>query len=142
MVNLERDLGDHQRSIFEQQVIGLQDAACLGVLHGNQGKIDRLVGDAMERVPQGAKRLGGRRWKGGVQGLLGVGARFPLIADRDLARDPETLIESLQPRPRLIQGQPRMAADPDGLAEFVIPQPVGVPDRPGLLDLAEEAIEV
>src|SRR5207247_9283783 len=70
------------------------------------------------------------------------GARFPLIADRDLARDPETLIESLQPRPRLIQGQPRMAADPDGLAEFVIPQPVGVPDRPGLLDLAEEAIEV
>jgi len=57
----------------------------------------------MERVPQGAKGLRRRRWKGGVQGLLRVGARFPLIADRDLARDLETLIESLQPRPRLIE---------------------------------------
>jgi len=57
----------------------------------------------MERVPQRAKGLRRRRWKGGVQGLLRVGARFPLIADRDLARDLETLIESLQPRPRLIE---------------------------------------
>src|SRR5438270_647955 len=35
-----------------------------------------------------------------------------------------------------------MAADPDGRAKFVIPQPVGVPDRPGLLDLTEELIEI
>src|SRR2546421_11835003 len=96
----------------------------------------------MERVPQGAKGLRHRRWKGGVQGLLRVGARFPLIADRDLARDLETLIESLQPRPRLIEWQARMAANPDGLAKFVVPQPVSIPDRPGLLDLGEELIEV
>ena len=57
----------------------------------------------MKRVPQGAKGLRRRRWKGGVQGLLRVGAWFPLIADRDLARDLETLIESLQPQPRLIE---------------------------------------
>src|SRR5438094_6529672 len=141
VVNLQRHLSDHQGSVFEEQVIGLQDAAGLGVFHWNQGKIDRLVGDAMERVPQGAKGLRRRRWKGGVQGLLRVGARFPLIANGDLARDLETLIQNLQPRPRLIERQPRMATDPDGLAEFVIPQPVGVPDRPGLLDLAEELIE-
>src|SRR5205807_9330138 len=96
----------------------------------------------MERMPQGAKRLGRRHWKGGVQGLLRVRARFPLVADRDLARDLETLIETLQPRPRLIQGQPRLACDPDGLAEFIIPQPIGVPERAGLLDVAEELLEV
>jgi hypothetical protein len=41
----------------------------------------------MKRVAQCSKRPRPRRGKSGMERLLGVGARFPLVADRDLAGD-------------------------------------------------------
>ena len=38
-------------------------------------------------MAQGSKGLRRRPGEGGVQRLLRVGARFPLVADRQLARD-------------------------------------------------------
>ena len=87
MVDLERDLRHHQCPVLEQQVIGLQHTAGLRILYRDEAEVDRLVGHPMEGVAQRPKRARRRRGKGGVQSLLGVGARFPLIADRDLAGD-------------------------------------------------------
>jgi len=91
MIDLQGHLANHQRPIFEQQVIGLEDAAGLRVFNRNQREIDRLVRDPMEDMAQRPKGLGRRCRKTCVQSLLGIGARFPLVADRDLARDSQTL---------------------------------------------------
>jgi hypothetical protein len=87
VVNLQRDLGHDQRSVLEQQVVGLEDAAALRVLDRDQGEVDRLVGNPVEGMPQRSKRLGLRGGEGGVERLFGIGARFPLVADRELAGD-------------------------------------------------------
>jgi hypothetical protein len=94
VVDLQRDFADNQRPVLEQEVIGLEDATGLRILYGDEREINRLIGDAMEDMPQRSERLGRRRRKRGVQRLFGVGTRFPLIADRDLASDSATLIPS------------------------------------------------
>jgi hypothetical protein len=45
----------------------------------------------VEGMPQRAERLRGRQGEGGVERLFGIGARFPLVADRELACDGRTL---------------------------------------------------
>ena len=47
----------------------------------------------MEGVAQRSEGLGGRAGKGGVQRLFRVGARFPLIANGELACDARNSIE-------------------------------------------------
>jgi len=91
VVNLQRDLGNHQRSILEQEIVSLEHAAPLRVLDRDQREVDRLVGDAVKGMPQRAEGLCGRLGEGGVERLFGVGARFPLVADRELACDGRTV---------------------------------------------------
>ena len=95
MVDLQSYLGHHQGAIFEEQVIGLEYAAGLRVLDRDQRKINGLVGDAVKGVPKRSEGLGRGRRESGVEGLFRVGARFPLITDRDFAGDAETLLGSL-----------------------------------------------
>jgi hypothetical protein len=60
MVNLQRDLGDHQGSVLEQEIVGLEHAAALRILDRDEGEVNRLVGDPMKGMPQCAEGLRGR----------------------------------------------------------------------------------
>ena len=91
MVNLQRDLRNDERSIFQQQILGFEHAAALRVLDRDEGKVHRLVGHPVKGMPQRAEGLRCGGGKGGVERLFGVGAGFPLVADRELACDPRTL---------------------------------------------------
>ena len=91
VINLEGDLADDESPVLEQQIVGLEDAAGLRILDGNQREVDRLIRDAMEDMPQRSKGLCCSAGKIGMQRLFGIGARLPLVADRDLAGDPPTL---------------------------------------------------
>jgi hypothetical protein len=87
VVDLESDLCDHERSVLEQKIVGLEDAAPLRVLDRNERKVHRLIGDAMEGMPERSERLWLGGGEGGVERLFRIGARFPLITDRELAGD-------------------------------------------------------
>ena len=143
MVDLERDLGDHQGSVFEQQVVGLENAAGLRILDRDEGEVNRLVSDPMEDVTKGPEGLWCGRGKRGMQRLFGVGAWFPLVADRDLARDLATLknvalVERLQLRQGIAERYARVPDDPDRLAVFLVVDAVGVADGSRLLDFAAQ----
>jgi hypothetical protein len=60
VVDLQRDLGHHQRSILEQEIVGLEDAAPLRVFDRDEGEVDRLVGHPVKGMPKGAEGLRGR----------------------------------------------------------------------------------
>ena len=91
VVDLEGHLRHDERPVLEQEIVGLEHATALRILDRDEREIHRLVGDPVKRMPQRAKGLRGRRGEGGVKRLFGVGARFPLVADRELACDGRTL---------------------------------------------------
>ena len=91
MVDLQCDFGNDQGSILEQEIVGIEHATALRILDRDEREIHRLVSDPMKRMPQRAEGLRGRERKGGVKRLFGVGTRFPLVADRELACDGRTV---------------------------------------------------
>ncbi len=155
VVNLQCHLSDHERSVLEKQIVRLEYAAPLRVLDRDQREVDGLIGNAVKGMPQRSKSLWLRCREGGVQRLFGVSARFPLIADRELACDarnsiernpiltlPKFSVEGFEARPGLVERQEWAATDPDRLAEFLISQAVGVRDRAHPLDIAEERVQI
>jgi hypothetical protein len=70
VVDLQRDLGDHQRSVLEQQIIGFEHAAALRILDRDEREVDRLIGDPVKGVPQRAEGLRRRVGEGGVERLF------------------------------------------------------------------------
>jgi hypothetical protein len=91
VVDLEGHLRHHQRPVLEQEVVGLENAAPLRILDRDQREVHGLVGNPVKGMPQGSKRLWLRGGEGGVERLFGIGARFPLVADREIVGDLATL---------------------------------------------------
>jgi hypothetical protein len=60
VVDLQRDLGNHERPILEQEIVRLQHAAALRVLDRDQREVNGLIGDPVEGVTQRTERLRGR----------------------------------------------------------------------------------
>jgi hypothetical protein len=60
MVDLQCDLGNHERPILEQQIVRLQHAAALRVLDGDEREVNGLIRNPVEGVTQRAEGLRGR----------------------------------------------------------------------------------
>jgi hypothetical protein len=93
VVDLQGNLCYHQRPVLEQKIVRLEHAASLRVLDRDQREVHRLVRDPVEGMTKCSKSLWWRGGEGGVERLFGIGARFPLIADRELAGDARNSIE-------------------------------------------------
>jgi hypothetical protein len=60
VVDLQRDLGNHERPILEQEIVRFQHATALRILDGDEREVNRLIGDSVEGVAQRTEGLRGR----------------------------------------------------------------------------------